>query len=77
MTISIDKLAASDLSAILHNYPLREEVKGRITLKGTANAMRAEAGLAAGNARLKANLQSDLTEKRRLSMATFHSLGST
>ena len=63
VAISIDKLAASDLSAMLHNYPLREEIKGRITLKGTANAMRAEAGLAAGNARLEANLQSDLTRK--------------
>jgi len=63
VTISIDKLAASDLSAILHNYPLREEIKGSITLKGTANAMRAEAGLAAGNARLEANVQSDLTRK--------------
>jgi len=61
VAISIDKLAASDLSAVLHNYPLREEIKGRITLKGTANAMHAEAGLAAGNARLEANLQSDLT----------------
>jgi autotransporter translocation and assembly factor TamB len=63
VAISIDKLAASDLSAILHNYPLREEVKGRITLKGTADAMRAEAGLAAGNARLEANLQGDLTRQ--------------
>ena len=63
MAITIDKLAASDLSAILHNYPLREDIKGRITLKGTANAMRAEAGLAAGNARLEANLQGDLTRK--------------
>src|ERR1700730_2180677 len=63
VAISIDKLAARDLSAMLHNYPLREEVKGRITLKGTFNAMRAEAGLVAGNARLEANFQSDLTRK--------------
>jgi len=63
VAISIDKLAAPDLSAMLHNYPLREDVKGRITLKGTVNAMRAEAGLAVGNARLEANFQSDLTRK--------------
>ena len=63
MAISIDKLAASDLSAVLPSNPLREEVKGRITLKGTANAMRAQAGLAAGNAQIEANIQSDLTRK--------------
>jgi autotransporter translocation and assembly factor TamB len=63
VAISIDKLAASDLSAMLHNYPLREEVKGRITLMGTADSMRAAADLAAGDARLEANLQGDLTRK--------------
>ena len=63
VAISIDKLAAPDLSAMLHDYPLREEVKGRITLKGTADSMRAEAGLAVGDARLEANLQGDLTRK--------------
>src|SRR6266849_2886715 len=34
MAITIDKLAASDLSTILHNYPLRRDITGRITLKG-------------------------------------------
>jgi autotransporter translocation and assembly factor TamB len=63
VAIAIDKLAASDLSTILHNYPLRRDITGRIALKGTANAMRAEAGLAAGNSRLVANLQGDLTRK--------------
>src|SRR5713101_8225420 len=63
MAITIDKLAASDLSAILHNYPLRRDITGRVTLKGTANAMHAEASLAAGNSRLAANLQGDLTRK--------------
>src|SRR6266851_1054218 len=63
MAITIDKLAAPDLSTILHSYPLRKDIKGRITFKGTANAMRAEAGLAAGNSRLAANLQGDLTRK--------------
>ncbi len=63
VAITIDKLAASDLSAILHNYPLRRDITGRITLKGTANAMHAAADLAAGNARLEASLQGDLTRK--------------
>ena len=61
--ITIDKIAASDLSTILHNYPLINDINGRIRLKGTANAMRADANLAADNARLTANLQSDLTRK--------------
>jgi hypothetical protein len=63
VAITIDKLAASDLSTIVPNYPLRSAVKGRITLKGTANAMRGQADLAAGDARLEANLLSDLTRK--------------
>jgi hypothetical protein len=63
VAIAIDKLAASDLSTILHNYPLRRDITGRIALKGTANAMHAEAGVAAGNSRLVANLQGDLTRK--------------
>src|SRR6266481_2257892 len=63
VAITIDKLAASDLSAILHNYPLRRDITGRITLKGAANAMHAEASLAAGKARFEASLQGDLTRK--------------
>ena len=63
MAITIDKLAVSDLSTILPNYPLRKDIKGRISLKGTANAMRTEADLVAGNARLQAKFQGDLTRK--------------
>jgi autotransporter translocation and assembly factor TamB len=63
VAITIDKLAASDLSTIVPNYPLRSDVKGRISLKGTANAMRGQADLAAGNALLEANLLGDLTRK--------------
>jgi autotransporter translocation and assembly factor TamB len=63
VAVTIEKLAAPDLRTILHNYPLRRDIKGGITLKGTANAIRADANLAAGNARLKANLQGDLTQK--------------
>src|SRR5712691_8085276 len=63
VAITIDKLAASDLSTILPNYPLHNDINGRISLKGTANAMRAEADLTTGNARLEGNLQGDLTRK--------------
>jgi uncharacterized protein involved in outer membrane biogenesis len=63
VAITIDKLAASDLSTILPNYLLRKDIKGRISLKGAANAMRTEADLVAGNARLQANFQGDLTRK--------------
>src|SRR5713226_2952572 len=63
MAITIDKLAAPDLSTILHSYPLRRDITGRVTLKATANAMHAEAGVAAGNSRLVANLQGALTRK--------------
>src|ERR1700730_17854605 len=63
VAITIDKLTASDLSTILHNYPLRTDIKGRISLNGTANAMRAKAGLGAGNARLQASLEGDFTRK--------------
>src|SRR6266851_417108 len=63
MAIAIDKLAAPDLLTILHNYPLRRDITGRITLKGAANAMHAEASLAAGKARFEASLQGDLTRK--------------
>src|SRR5713226_3429942 len=59
MAIAIDKLAAPDLLTILHNYPLRRDITGRITLKGAANAMH----LAAGKARFEASLQGDLTRK--------------
>src|SRR6266852_4423648 len=63
MAIAIDKLAAPDLLTILHNYPLRRDITGRITLKGAANAMHAAADLAAGKARFEASLQGDLTRK--------------
>ena len=63
VAITIDKLAVSDLSTILPNYPLRKDIKGRISLKGTANAMRTEADLVAGNARLQAKFQGDFTRK--------------
>jgi autotransporter translocation and assembly factor TamB len=63
LAVTIGNLAASDLSTILPNYPLHKDINGRISLKGTADAMRAEADLAAGNARLEANLQGDLTRK--------------
>jgi hypothetical protein len=63
VAITIDKLAASDLSTILPNYPLHNDINGRISLKGTANAMRTEADLVAGNARLQAKFQGDLTRK--------------
>ena len=63
VAITIDKLAASDLLRIMPNYPVRKDVKGRISLKGTANAMRGQADLVAGIARLEANLLGDLTRK--------------
>ena len=63
VAITIDKLAVSDLSTIVTNYPLRKDINGRISLKGTANAMRTEADLVAGKARLQANFQGDLTRK--------------
>src|SRR5580704_1096411 len=63
VTVTVNKLAASDLLATLPNYPLREDISGRIRLKGTANAMRGEAAFAADNARFEANLQGDLTRK--------------
>src|SRR5229473_3518516 len=63
MAIAIDRLAVPDLLTILHNYPLRRDITGRITLKGAANAMHAAADLGAGNSRFEANLQGDLTRK--------------
>jgi hypothetical protein len=63
LAITIDKLAASDMSTILHNYPLRIDIGGRINLEGSASAMRSKVDLAAGNARLEANLQGDFTRK--------------
>ncbi len=45
VAITIDKLAASDLSTIVPNYPARKDIKGRISLKGTANADMGKAGL--------------------------------
>src|SRR5216683_776324 len=63
VAITIDKLAAPDLSTILHRYPLRKDITGRVTLKGAANAMHAAADLAAGKARFEASLQGDLTRK--------------
>jgi autotransporter translocation and assembly factor TamB len=61
VAVTIDKLAASDLAAILPGYPLRADIKGRIGLKGDARAMLTEADLAAGGARLQANLRLGLT----------------
>jgi autotransporter translocation and assembly factor TamB len=63
VAITFGRITASDLSTILHNYPLLNDIKGRISLKGTPNAIRAEASLGAGNARLEANLQGDLTRQ--------------
>ena len=63
VAITIDKLAASDLSTILPDYPLHNDINGRINLKGTPNAMRGQVDLVAGNAQLEANLQGDLTRK--------------
>jgi autotransporter translocation and assembly factor TamB len=61
LAITVDKLSASDLSAIVPEYPLREDVKGRISLKGDVRAISTEADLTAGRARLQANLHVDLT----------------
>lgn len=61
VAITVDKLAASDLSAILPDYPQHEAIKGRISLKGDAKAMRTEAELTAGRARLQASFRVDLT----------------
>jgi autotransporter translocation and assembly factor TamB len=63
LAITIDRLAASDLSTIVHNYPRRMDIGGRINLEGSVNAMRSEIDLAAGNARVEANLQGDFTRK--------------
>jgi autotransporter translocation and assembly factor TamB len=63
LVVTIDELASSDLSRVLPNYPLREAIRGRISLKGTPDEMRTEAELAAGNAGLHARLQIDLTRK--------------
>jgi autotransporter translocation and assembly factor TamB len=61
--VSIDRLAAADLAAIIHNDPMREDVSGCITMNGTPGTMRVQAALAAGSARLKANVIGNLTQK--------------
>ncbi len=63
LTMSIDRLSTADISRLVHNDPLREEINGHISLKGTANAMQVEGALSAGTARFDANLEGDLTRK--------------
>jgi autotransporter translocation and assembly factor TamB len=63
IAIAISKLAPSDLSTIMSRSPIRTDLNGRIHLKGVATAMRMEASLASGKARLDANLEGDLTRK--------------
>jgi autotransporter translocation and assembly factor TamB len=63
VAINVHKLAASDLSLILPGYPVRQDIRGRLSLKGTANEIRTVADLTAGEARLRANFQVDLTRK--------------
>jgi autotransporter translocation and assembly factor TamB len=76
LSIAIDNLAASDVSTVLHNYPLHKDLKGNLTLTGNSKAMRLAGSLAAGNAQLTAQLQGDLTSKQpafsgKLSLARF------
>jgi autotransporter translocation and assembly factor TamB len=63
VAITVDRLAAADLSSLVRTEPLREDVSGRINLKGTAAAMHSTVSLMAGSARLEANLEGDLTRK--------------
>jgi hypothetical protein len=63
VSIAISSLEPSDAAAIVPGYPLRQTVKGFIGLKGSANAMVAEAELEAGKAQLKAVVKADLTSK--------------
>ena len=61
LMITVDKLAASDLSTLIKNYPLKTDVSGRVYVKGLANNAHAEAQLISGNTHLDANVQGDLT----------------
>jgi autotransporter translocation and assembly factor TamB len=63
VAIIVDRLAAADLSSLVRNQPLREDVSGRINLNGSAAAMHLTASLSAGSARLAAKLTGDLARK--------------
>jgi autotransporter translocation and assembly factor TamB len=63
VVVTVDRLAAADLSSLVRWEPLREDVRGRLNLNGTAAAMHSTVSLTAGSARLEANLRGDLTRK--------------
>src|SRR6266446_2162788 len=48
VAITVDRLAAADLSSLVGAEPLRENVSGRINLNGTAAAMHSTVSLTAG-----------------------------
>ncbi len=62
-TLTIDRLQAADLEKLVHNYPLREDIKGRATLHGVLNDIHVDAELAAGHARIVTNMIGDLARR--------------
>jgi translocation and assembly module TamB len=70
--VSIEKLAALDLVTFFPGYPLHEELKGNLTVKGPYNAVHARLALTAGSVELSAQAKADLSRKQPKYDATLH-----
>ncbi|MGH7931586.1 MAG: hypothetical protein ACREQN_00315, partial [Candidatus Binataceae bacterium] len=61
--LTLNKLAAADLAQVFPDYKINRDLTGALTLKGRWRALHAGLALAAGNARLGAQVLADLTAK--------------
>ena len=61
-TLSIQKLAAAELAAVVPGWPVKEDVSGEIQLSGRLADLRTDVTLALGEAELGVHAQADLSQ---------------
>lgn len=61
-TLSIHKLAAADLAAVVPGWPVRDDLSGEVRVAGTLADLHTDIRLAVADAQLKVNAQADLSQ---------------
>lgn len=60
--LDIDNLAVEDVAQIMPTWPLKEDISGAIQVSGPRTQLRTELALAAADARITADVQTDLSQ---------------
>ena len=61
-TLSIQKLAAADLAAVVSGWPLQDDISGEVRVTGSLADLHTEMTLAVADAQLRLNAQADLSQ---------------